>query len=585
MAVNSNPNLEGIQKFNYLRAQLTGDAARVIAGFPVSNTNYIQDVDLLKIRFGEPQNIISTHMQALLNLPRPTSELSSLRQFYDFMETHVRGLTSLGKSQDSYSDLLVPIILGKLPNELRRNLAREHSNPKWTFPQLREAIYKEIKILETRNHIPADNTITTNPSPSFTASFLTQQHSETRKPPPPWSQTPTISKQKKCVYCKKPHSSNNCKVITDCTKRWTVLKEEKLCFNCLGHHKSSACQSKNRCHICKGKHHTSLCATEPAKSQPPQLPPALPASPVPPVLPTPPVTPTPTPPTQPPSTQLNVTTSHQDDLSTTTTLSTSNNTVTILKTAIATVGAQHTYGKANILFDEGAQRSFITKNLAAQLRLQTTEKEVINLSAFCAQPKPPQNFDSTIVYVKTNSNEEIPIRVLIVENIASPLQLHCTDIINTIPHLRELPLAHPVTNHENFEISLLVGADHYWDIVEDRIIRGNGPTAMQSKIGYLLSGPLPSTHSANEAANFLTFSTSPLQEVDLQRFWSLESMGITPSTDDDQQNHFLKDYQRSSITRQPSGCYNAGFPWKKNILLFHRITAYAKTEHGPWHVA
>ena len=187
--------------------------------------------------------------------------------------------------------------------------------------------------------------------------------------------------------------------------------------------------------------------------------------------------------------------------------------------------------------------------------------------------------------MKTNSNEEIPIRVLIVENIASPLQLHCTDIINTIPHLRELPLAHPVTNHENFEISLLVGADHYWDIMEDRIIRGNGPTAMQSKIGYLLSGPLPSTHSANEAANFLTFSTSPLQEVDLQRFWSLESMGITPSADDDPQKHFLKDYQRSSITRQPSGCYNAGFPWKKNTLHFHRITAYAKAEHGPWHVA
>ena len=290
----------------------------------------------------------------------------------------------------------------------------------------------------------------------------------------------------------------------------------------MGHHKSSACQSKNRCRICKGKHHTSLCTTEPAKSQPQQLPPALPASPVPPVPPTPPVTPTPTPPTQPPSTQLNVTTSHQDDPSTTTALSTSNHTVTLFKTAIATVGAQHTYCKANILFDEGAQRSFITKNLAAQLHLQPTEREVINLSAFGAQPKPPQNLESTIVYVKTNSNEEIPIRVLIVENIASPLQLHCTDIINTIPHLRELPLAHPVTNHENFEISLLVGADHYWDIVEDRIIRGNGPTAMQSKIGHLLSGPLPSTHSANEAANFLTFSTSPLQEVDLQRFWSLD---------------------------------------------------------------
>ena len=210
-------------------------------------------------------------------------------------------------------------------------------------------MYKEIKILEAGNHIPADNTITTNPSPSLAVSFLTQQHSETRKPPPPWSQTPTTPKQKKCVYCKKPHSSNNCKVITDCTKRWTVVKEEKLYFNCLGHHKSSACQSKNRCRICKG---TTFVFAQPNLQNHNLCNyhlhyPALPL--------TPPVTPTPTPPTQSPSTQLNVTTSHQDELSTTTALSTSNNTVT----AIATVGAQHT--KANILLDEGAQRSFIIK--------------------------------------------------------------------------------------------------------------------------------------------------------------------------------------------------------------------------------
>ena len=55
VAVNSNPNLEGVQIFNYLRAQLSGDAARAIAGFPLTNNNYKQAVDLLKTRFGEPK--------------------------------------------------------------------------------------------------------------------------------------------------------------------------------------------------------------------------------------------------------------------------------------------------------------------------------------------------------------------------------------------------------------------------------------------------------------------------------------------------------------------------------------------------
>ena len=135
VAVNSNPNLEGVQKFNYLRAQLSGDYE-----FPLTNNNYKLAVDLLKTRFGEPQKIINNHMQALLNLPNTSNDLTNLQQFHESMETHVRGLASLGKSHESYGDLLVPITFGKLPNNLRRNLAREHSNPEWTFSQLRESI-------------------------------------------------------------------------------------------------------------------------------------------------------------------------------------------------------------------------------------------------------------------------------------------------------------------------------------------------------------------------------------------------------------------------------------------------------------
>jgi len=45
-----------------------------------------------------------------------------------------------------------------------------------------------------------------------------------------------------------------------------------------------------------------------------------------------------------------------------------------------------------------------------------------------------------------------------------------------------------------FEIALLIEADAYWKLVQDHIVRGDGPTAAQPKLGYLLSGPLPQTH-------------------------------------------------------------------------------------------
>ena len=51
-------------------------------------------------------------------------------------------------------------------------------------------------------------------------------------------------------------------------------------------------------------------------------------------------------------------------------------------------------------------------------------------------------------------------------------------------------LAHPVTSDENFEILILIGEDQYWDKVKDMVIRGQGPTAVDSKLGYLISRPL-----------------------------------------------------------------------------------------------
>ena len=41
-AVHSNSHLTGVEKFNYLRAQLDGEAARTISGFALTDANYEQ---------------------------------------------------------------------------------------------------------------------------------------------------------------------------------------------------------------------------------------------------------------------------------------------------------------------------------------------------------------------------------------------------------------------------------------------------------------------------------------------------------------------------------------------------------------
>ena len=136
-----------------------------------------------------------------------------------------------------------------------------------------------------------------------------------------------------------------------------------------------------------------------------------------------------------------------------------------------------------------------------------------------------------------------------------PLQNLSKKPLADFPHLKRLHLAHHLTSTEQFVISLLIGTDHYWDVVEDHIIKGNGPTAMGSKLGYLLSGPMGTTTLENTTANILHVATMPIPDPVLQRFWSVESLGIVPK--DDTANTFLK-----HVKRLPDGSYSARFPWK-----------------------
>ncbi|XP_065918727.1 uncharacterized protein [Dysidea avara] len=257
-AVDSNPCLTGIQKFNYLRAQLKGDASRVISGFPLSNNNYSHSVELLKERFGQSHKLVEAHMDALLNVLPPSNNLESLQTFYDTLQSHIRALSALGESSQSYGALLTTSVLRKLPPSVKMNMARDHYNTKWTIDELLTRVLKEIHILEAGLPTGHNHSDTRGYATPTTASFYT----DTYKTP----QTHDIPKRDPvCVFCK---------------ERLDIVKSAGLCFNCLARHKVSQCTSKFSCRECHKKHHTSLClafttnveAPPPNQSQPEPVP-------------------------------------------------------------------------------------------------------------------------------------------------------------------------------------------------------------------------------------------------------------------------------------------------------------------------
>ena len=66
--VDSHESLTGIQKLTYLIKSLEGPTFKDLEGLDIIEANYEKACQILQSRFGKSQQIISGHMQELLNL-------------------------------------------------------------------------------------------------------------------------------------------------------------------------------------------------------------------------------------------------------------------------------------------------------------------------------------------------------------------------------------------------------------------------------------------------------------------------------------------------------------------------------------
>ena len=232
-AVHRNSSLSGVDKFNYLKSLLGGSAAHVIAGLTLTNANYEKAIDLLKQRFGNRQLVISSHMEALTKIPRITAvhEVRRLRNLYDAVESHVRGLESLEISQEMYGCFLTPIIMQKLPEEFRVAITWNLTSETWVLKDILTEFGRELRLRENCQHVPGDvaskESRFPNPSrrvplqqPSTTSALFTEGGKSIQQGP--W-----------CTYCKGTHPSVNCNVVTDISARKQILRQKGRCFRCL----------------------------------------------------------------------------------------------------------------------------------------------------------------------------------------------------------------------------------------------------------------------------------------------------------------------------------------------------------------
>ena len=148
-AVDSNTDINDVEKMNYLRGLLDGPAAATIAGLALSSANYSIAVKLLHERFGNRQLVINSHNPyQSCHVCRPSLISRELEWFNDMIESNVRSLQNLGISAEMYGSLLIPIMLAKIPEELKLIISRDMKGETWGFEQLFAIFKSELEARE-----------------------------------------------------------------------------------------------------------------------------------------------------------------------------------------------------------------------------------------------------------------------------------------------------------------------------------------------------------------------------------------------------------------------------------------------------
>ena len=186
------------------------------------------------------------------------------------------------------------------------------------------------------------------------------------------------------------------------------------------------------------------------------------------------------------------------------------------------------------MFDCGSQRSYLTEQAKTLLALEPTGEQLLSIATFGSSRKQTKVCAVVNIAMCFRGYSPMPLALYVVPTICDPLvsQPIATCIENT-NSFKGLEFAGYSDGKSSLQVNVLIGSDYYWELVTGSVCRSEyGPTAIHTKLGWVLSGHMPATSNSRSSANLVTThvlrvdaETAGLDEQ-LGSFWELESLGI-----------------------------------------------------------
>ena len=517
-AIVHSSDLPAVSKFSYLRSLLDGEARAAIAGLSLTDTHYTNALELLERRYGRKEKLIFTHIQELLSMKTTESASSdttaSLWALQDALMSHMRSLEGLGVSGDKYGVILTPLILSRLPTDIRLEWARSGEGKEDNLDFLLKFLSEEIRRRERSQ------------------TFLQR----TTNAPPTAAALATTSKSKAsnrvCNVCNKQgHSTASCFKLTRASMaaRRDKLKTHNLCYRCLSaDHFASDCRAT--CRKCSGSHHFLLCEGKfdgPKKRDG--------------------------------EGQAKVSGGVSGGVSEGVACMSFQHLSVMLQTAdVPVIGRSGKTVMARVLLDTGSDRTYVSTHLADAVRPEWVRADEVSVSAFGSNSSSSMGSRNVYHMKLQGINSISSIEAVSIPSICSLLQRRrvAQSVLSGLE-----PLAADYSTDRSVRVDILLGLDNYWRFVQPGIkLLQNGLVAQKTLFGWILSGCAPSPVDTHSSSSMQLLTLTDLSQDHLRRFWELDEIGVRER--DETIHPCVSRFQDTVDFR--NGRYVVALPWKKN---------------------
>ncbi|XP_015119507.1 uncharacterized protein LOC107042823 [Diachasma alloeum] len=228
--------------------------------------------------------------------------------------------------------------------------------------------------------------------------------------------------------------------------------------------------------------------------------------------------------------------------------------------ATARVNTLNQHGQstpARILIDQGSEISLVLERLVNQLHLERKSSSLVIIGIGETSSGSTRGVVKLALQPRHNPAVEIIVQAYILSTLKAKIPPFACK--STIPlQLQELQLEDSHFLRPG-AIDIIIGADTYRRIVEEKIIRFKETKliAQQTTFGWVVSGPVCYMNCSEKSSLKGTTQTANQQLLELlKKFWVQEELPDTPSSSSvlskaqaECEQHFIETHQRDSTRR------------------------------------